>query len=109
MCYTPVPILQSLHKMLHLVPSSHTQLKEHEHSLLRIDPHAVVLMHTPHLQTEPIQHQQTLPTLVVEAYINHTLGCPSPNITRFAVVFLSERLFLAFLPVLSNENCLDCI
>jgi len=55
MCYTPVPILQSLHETLHLVPSSHTQLEEHEHSLLRIDPHAVVLMRTPHFQTEPIQ------------------------------------------------------
>jgi len=35
---------------------------------------------------------------VVEAYIDHVLGCPLPNIPRFAIVPLSERLFPAFLP-----------
>jgi hypothetical protein len=65
MCYTPVPILQSLHEMLLLEPSSHTRLEEHEHFLQRIDLRTVVLMHTLHFQTEPTQTSAytTLPTL----------------------------------------------
>lgn len=53
--YIPVPIPRSLRGMLHLEPSSHTPLEEYERSLRDTDHRAVVLMHTPHLQTEPIQ------------------------------------------------------
>ena len=93
--YIPVPIPQSLHEKLHLEPSSHTPFKEYGHSLQSIQSHyhAAVLMRIPHLQTEPFKISTTIALWdKFRAYIDHMLWCPSPDVTRFIIVFLSKGL-----------------
>ena len=60
--YIRVPILQSLHKMLRLELSSCTLFGESGHSLQSTHHRAAVLMHTPHLQTEPVQISADFPS-----------------------------------------------
>jgi len=44
-----------------------------------------------------------------DSYVDHTLRCPLSDVTRFKMVFLFKELIPAFVPILSNENLLNCL